>query len=489
MRSRWYLAPSILGAIIGAALTTSLVALVDSQPHSRLRDDPRDAVTEFGTATSDSSTSSATATADVQDASPAPPGATSAAREMPRPQAEPSAATGTDAAASPRADVGVTDTDIRVAVTWTEAGSTARLGFSFNTGDAQSIYKAFIDEVNSNGGLRGRKLVATYRPHDPTNSASAPATCRSMTEDDKVFAVLGNHPEISCITREHDTLLISPNFPATEEQFGYSKGLLFTANARNERFLRGVARELHRNGNLKGKRIGIVDDTFLNVSVDRGFIPELRTLGYSVTERTTLSHDPGTAQSQIPVSVRTMKAKGVDLVFLGPNVIYAVQYVHAADSQAFTPAWVASDFAYLATDFTASNMPPSFDGSLGLTQLRTGEARQGMAEPELERSCREVAERRTRQRFDPSGTPYYTVQNACLTVRLFEAAVNAAGTNLTRDGVAAALEALGPVQLPYYGGTGLFMPGKHDAADALRPVRMNSECKCWLPVGDFRPMP
>ena len=60
-------------------------------------------------------------------------------------------------------------------------------------GDTQAISKVFVDDINKNGGIDGRKIVPVYKkyPPIPGQKPDPLSLCTSFAEDDKVFAVVG----------------------------------------------------------------------------------------------------------------------------------------------------------------------------------------------------------------------------------------------------------------------------------------------------------
>ena len=76
------------------------------------------------------------------------------------------------------------------------------------------MYQAFISAVNDKGGINGRKIVPdfkTYCPLTPTSELSV-QICTAFTDDDKVFAVIGNVGDagqddaiITCLAKKHQT--------------------------------------------------------------------------------------------------------------------------------------------------------------------------------------------------------------------------------------------------------------------------------------------
>ena len=73
----------------------------------------------------------------------------------------------------------------------------------------------FVDYINKNGGIDGRKLVPVYKKYPPIPGGKPDplSLCTSWTEDDKVFAVLGVFIDFTgqgqlCLTKEHNTIHI-----------------------------------------------------------------------------------------------------------------------------------------------------------------------------------------------------------------------------------------------------------------------------------------
>lgn len=59
-------------------------------------------------------------------------------------------------------------------------------------GDQQGVFQALVDDLNANGGILGRKVVAVYDYYSPIDAADAERACTVLTQDNEVFAaVLG----------------------------------------------------------------------------------------------------------------------------------------------------------------------------------------------------------------------------------------------------------------------------------------------------------
>src|SRR5439155_23502739 len=83
----------------------------------------------------------------------------------------------------------------------------------FTRGDQQKIAQSFVDDINANGGVLGRKIVPVYKTYKPIGNQDTLAICTALTQDEKVFAVLGVFIDFSgdsqlCLTRDHQTIHI-----------------------------------------------------------------------------------------------------------------------------------------------------------------------------------------------------------------------------------------------------------------------------------------
>ena len=89
-------------------------------------------------------------------------------------KAEPTDTTGpTELTASFR---GVTADSIKIGIMIVDYSKIA-FAVDFNRGDQQEIVQIFIDDINANGGILGRKIVPVYKIYNPITNVRA--LCRS----------------------------------------------------------------------------------------------------------------------------------------------------------------------------------------------------------------------------------------------------------------------------------------------------------------------
>jgi ABC-type branched-subunit amino acid transport system substrate-binding protein len=359
--------------------------------------------------------------------------------------------------------------------------------FGETLGDFRAQYQAGIDELNAKGGVNGRQVVAEYRLYKAGDLDDMRAACVYLTEQKKVFAVLGGFfgDPILCVTEQHHTLMLA-QASEPDDFYARSQGMFFSITASKDRILGDLAASLHRDGALRGRTIGVLDQEGIDaIPVDRTLLPQLERLGYDVAYHARIANDVGAAQSQIPLEVQRMRGAGVDTVIVASGLIRATVFIQEAQNQRWRPQYLLSDFASGSTDVYTLAMPDSFEGALAYTSFRTGEGRAGRPEAAHDAACREVYERRTGERLDRKTIEYFYAVTACGIVDLFGRGMVGAGPNPTRASLSQALQDLGTFDVPY-GSTGSFRPGKFDAPDTTRRVAWKLDCKCWLPVDEFK---
>ncbi|MEX2555428.1 MAG: ABC transporter substrate-binding protein [Actinomycetota bacterium] len=386
-------------------------------------------------------------------------------------------------------DRGVTASSIKLGVLVPDVAGLSAINISVNAGDVEEQFRVYFNRINAGGGILGRKIVPVFRTYDLLDESDRNSACIYMTQDQKVFAVFDGGvflgPPMLCIAQQNRTPFIrQPGVP--DEYAAAAGGYLVTIGPGLQRFDRSFAWELHQSGALKGKRIGVFGDSYPDSKpgID-AFVATLKLLGYSITHRTELAINSGTQNAQIPVEVAEMDRKNVEVVIIMSGATQGPSFVQNAEAQQYFPTYYVSDHSFSSYDAYAERMPQSFDGTIGFTTLRTGEARAGLPEPAFDAQCRATYNKATGKNIARGTTENQLIMQQCTIVELFQDAALRAGVTLTRDRLAAAFQALGPVTIAN-SGRGSLGPGKLGAGDQIRTVRWSFACKCYLHVSGFR---
>ena len=117
-------------------------------------------------------------------------------------------------AASSDTTQGVTKNSIKVGIALIDFTSIKDF-VDYTFGDTQKIAQTFVDYINENGGVDGRKIMPVYKKYPPIPGGKPDplSLCTAWAEDDKVFAVLGVFIDFSgqgqlCLTKEHNVIHI-----------------------------------------------------------------------------------------------------------------------------------------------------------------------------------------------------------------------------------------------------------------------------------------
>jgi ABC-type branched-subunit amino acid transport system substrate-binding protein len=245
----------------------------------------------------------------------------------------PSGSTGSTAPISKAIGKGVTDKTIKIGVALVDFECIAPY-IQIARIDEYKVYDAFIADINAKGGVAGRKLVPVYHTFCPIVPAPALALCTQFTEDDEVFAVIGNFVDLTgqaqpCIAKQHDTVLMT--IMLTQEVIDSAPGgMILGFGANKERAMSTLLSLLESEGTLDGRKVAILGETTTAKAVNDVLEPGLKEMGTDLgsTAIITISGaDTAAASRQLMSFIEKWKTEGVDTVFLSGVQVSAQQFV------------------------------------------------------------------------------------------------------------------------------------------------------------------
>ena len=491
MSTRAY--PALLGVVIGALLT-GVVLPFSFSGHER-------AVLRAGSVPrTESGGPGAEPSAISESAAPAG-GAVDATRPGATPAGRPQAATDQTAtgASVPAGE------PVRIGFVLIDLGGSGGLGFDFGLDPRQQerAIRAGVADLNERGGLAGHPIeprFATFNVLDTFTSGgdSGRQVCLKLTQDDKVFAVVGYlfPKDQLCVAKEQRTPMLSDAANNLDSSFADAEGRLLSVYPRGGRMMVTQVQFLDAAGFLRDRKIGVVGEVNNDPQgeVAKALVTELRRAGHTVTRITRLAGDLSQGASQMPVEVGQHRSAGTDLVLFLVNPLYVQQFAQQAESQGWTPRYGFSDWANGTAD-GANDMPASLDGALGVTGAIPGGGTKdftGFDEPAAAVACRENYERRTGEKLPARGSgdnKYSITLLACDDLRLLQAIADIAGPGFDRDRFVAAVERVGTIDGLASTPAGSFGPGKRDFRDFARLQVWDADCDCFHPQGPFRRTP
>jgi len=228
---------------------------------------------------------------------------------------------------------GVTATTVKVGVALVDFTCIEQFVDSIRTNQSQ-VYDAYFKYVNAHGGVAGHQVVPVYSTYCPIGTAAPLAVCTQFTEDDHVFAVMGNFEDFSgdaqtCVAKDHNAVLIS--FDMTRSIINQSPGgLIVCACTTPDRTDSVLISLLQKHNYLKGKKIAILGDTNNAPVVNDSVEPGLKAVGANLGSTAILSiagADTSAAQAQLDSFIEKWKSEGVQDLYVTGTDVNSKQFV------------------------------------------------------------------------------------------------------------------------------------------------------------------
>lgn len=408
--------------------------------------------------------------------------------------------TGSGTAAGPSAAAvapGITADKIFLGIAYfpdAAAGNAALGAAGANSGDQRDYSNAVIADLNSRGGILGRKVVPIYHeyrsgePIDPQHEAA----CQRWTKDNKVFAILFRGRILQECAQKAGILITSGDGEAGPT-YDRVPNLVDPAAVRLERLGQATVSGLHRENYFEKTpdwptgKIGVItwQDPSYEFGVKQGYLPALAKLGLkSDMERyVVVSQQVGSAadsSSAVSSAVLAFRSAGIDHVLIqdGAAGVFGLGgltllFLNNAKSQNYFPRY----------GFNANNVPgfsiyPA-DQQRGMLAVDFSDYMpsqdDGIAPNPARERCHSVLKKGGVTPSDQA--TFATAAAACDSVWFVETLLKKASSP-TLQGVLQAAAALGtsyPSPLVY--GTRL-TGSQRDGAHLARNARYDSGCSC-----------
>jgi hypothetical protein len=388
---------------------------------------------------------------------------------------------------------GVTPDTIKLGYSYPDLDALARMGvLKVGRGPEEAIVKALVDDINAKGGVNGRKLEVAFGKYGVLGSTEQLASCTKLTEDEKVFMILGGYVGDNnlCAVQQHKTGVIF-DYGAGFNQISLAKARapFVTPAAADERAIKALVQILDQQGTLKGKTIGVYGTLSASKPLIDLTSQMLKDAGYSVKDTAINDVDATDLQAfnaQDKVIGNRFKDAGIDTVFVMVTVPPGTNW----DAVGFHPAMFSPQSGLVAAGaFTNDYTKFPMVGTLSFTS----DPNQGYDTPGM-KQCRDVWKKASGQDVKPptqeaaegKSSGWSALASSCIELDLFVAAAKAAGPDLTYDSFMKGLASLGKIDLPGIPAAS-FGPNKPDAQDSFQFVRINPQWKPNSTVQEFLP--
>ena len=241
---------------------------------------------------------------------------------------------------------GVSKTTIKIGVSQIDLSSVVQYTSGLTQGDFKGAFTALIANLNKKGGINGRKVVPTFVNPNPLQSSSAAAACTQLTEDDNVFAVIGQFysTDPQCYVAQHATPVVGGTM--TNAGLAAARAPWFTAAPNADVLEPAAVAAAAKAGVFKGKTVGVLSYSGANPGVFANVVATLRRSG--VTPKVTATAqanagDPAATFQQVSgVFVPKFQTAGVNvLVAIGEA---STTWVDATGSGTYHPLLVGTNY-------------------------------------------------------------------------------------------------------------------------------------------------
>lgn len=399
--------------------------------------------------------------------------------------------------------VGVTASSVKIGISLVDFSCIEQFVNQIRVNQDQ-VYDAFIDYVNTHGGLAGRKVVPDFQSFCPIQNTQALALCTKFTEDDHVFAVIGNFVDFSgdaqtCVAKDHDTVLMT--FQLSQAIINESPpGLIVLPGATPERTDGVLLSLMQKQHTLDGKKVAVLGELVSQSIVDQSVVPGLKRLGVPMGDTAILDvtgADTSEAQSQLDSFIEKWKSEGVNALFVSGTQVSSQQFIEKIRSE--------MPNVLLITDDSASDV-------LGYGQQEKEEGRNpnpyegiitagGPTDAEYDQSanwkfCASVYQQETGKVAPdaaavvpgPNGKTldtYGSINDACQLLLEFQQIADRVGKNLNNQNWVHAVDTYGPIRDYGQGVYNSLHTGKYDDDDTWRLEKFDSSLGA---KGDWQPI-
>ena len=396
---------------------------------------------------------------------------------------------------------GVTATSIKLGISLIDFSCVAAYTDSIRIGE-QGIYQDYVDDINANGGIAGRKIVPVYVKYCPIGTATILAACTSLTEDSDVFADVGTFYDPSgdaqtCIAGQHHRILLTFNLTQAIEDKAPA-GLMVTPDAIPERRVRILLELLAKRRTLQGRTVAVLGDTTLASTVHSTIEPGLRKLGVKLGSTALLTlggTDTTAAQAQLESFIERWKTEGVDTVFLSGDAVESQQFVVKLRGELPGVLLLSdnSDGASYGQQLVRAGVHPNpYEGLIAAA----GQTSQEYAVSPNWTFCKDIYKKQTGKDAPGPTTvipykggktldTYGAISDACQLLSMFHDIAQRVGKDLNNANWVKTLNTFGAIANRGAGPYSSFTKGKYDANDNFRLEQFESSVP---PDGNFTPI-
>jgi len=410
---------------------------------------------------------------------------------------------GVPAAAAP----GITDSKIYVGVGWSDAGAAnqAFAGAALNS-DIRDPMNAMIEEVNKSGGIAGRKIEPIYHNYEAASSQTIDqqdqAACARYTQDNKVFAILGDGDIMQQCAEKAGAVLLTVTSTSLPEDFQRYPHFIEISGMNLIRVGNVSVTGLHREGYFSdGAKLGLVtwDEPNYRDAVERGYLPALKKKGVKPATDTAYISSPQTADDLAAASadvnnaVLRFQSQGITHVMLidGATPLcrggcLGILWTRRSESQNYRPRYgFNAGNAAKAAQEQGLYPTEQLGGSIAVEWGDSDKfADQGWKLNKARERCYDIMRKRNVPMDNANKEA--DARTACEFIWFLQTVIDVelGNATITNDNFIAGVNALGWTYSSAMAYAVHFSATQHDGNSAARNMRFVDNCECYRWTGD-----
>jgi ABC-type branched-subunit amino acid transport system substrate-binding protein len=337
------------------------------------------------------------------------------------------------------------------------------------------------------------------------------SVCTKFTDDDKVFAVLGNLGDAAqdaaihtCIAKKHKTPVIT--FTLTQDMINQvPPGMMIFPGTTPERSSAVLFELLKKAGKLDGKKVAVLAQSTSEPSVKSVVIPAMKKVGVDMGTPAYLTingPDTTAAQAQLDSFIERWKSEGVNALFITGQNTVAKQFVEkvAREMPGVMLMTDTGDALFQGQDETKAGANPNpYEGMY----LAGGYRAEDYAKSDNWKYCADIYKAQT-GKTAPSPTAdikvnvggkelqdqtYNLINDACQMISTFTQIVAKTGQYPNADNWVSAVNSFGPIVNRGGGPYASLRQGKYDDDDTFQLQQFDSKLPPngnWAALGEYQ---
>jgi hypothetical protein len=405
--------------------------------------------------------------------------------------------------ASTALGVGVTPTTVKVGIALVDFNCISQFVSSIRV-NQEVPYNAYINDINMHGGVAGRRIIPVYESFCPIGNSQSLALCTKFTEDDKVFAVLGDFVDFSgdsqtCLARDHNTVLMT--FELTQAIMNQSPpGMIVLPGTNPEREDSVLFELLRKEHTLAGKKVGVLGDSTGQDVITSSVEPGLKQLGVQTGSTAILNitgADTSAAQDQLASFIEKWKSEHVNALFISGDEAASQQFAETLQAQMpgvllITDAVATDVLGYAQQEARAGRHPNPYAGII----TAGGQTSQEYDESANWKYCATIYKEQTGQVAPnaeavvpgPNGKTldtYGGINDSCQLMTMFHDIAQRVGPDLNNQNWVRTVDNYGSIRNVGSGPYASLHAGKYDVDDTFRLEQFDPSI---LPDGQWQPI-